>query len=87
MDDQPALDPQDEAFIDEAVKSGRYASRAEVIGEGLQLVREREEWLAAVREGVRRGLADVEAGRVVDLDEAFDQVEAMLDEMEAARRA
>jgi antitoxin ParD1/3/4 len=87
MDDQPALDPQDEAFIDEAVKSGRYSSRADVISDGLQLVREREEWLAAVRAGVQRGLDDVEAGRVVDLDEAFDQVEAMLDEMEAARRA
>lgn len=87
MDDQPALDPQDEAFIDEAVKSGPYASRAEVISDGLQLVRERDEWLAAVRVGVQRGLDDVEAGRVVDLDEAFDRVEAMLDKMEAARRA
>jgi antitoxin ParD1/3/4 len=87
MDEQPALGPQDEAFIDEAVKSGRYASRAEVISDGLQLVREREEWLTAVRAGVQRGLDDVAAGRVVDLDEAFDQVEAMLDEMEAARRA
>jgi antitoxin ParD1/3/4 len=87
MDDQPALEPEDEAFIDEAVKSGRYASRLEVISDGLQLVREREEWLATVRAGVQRGLDDVAAGRVVDLDEAFDQVEAMLDEMEAARRA
>lgn len=87
MDDQPALDPQDEAFIEEAVKSGRYASRGQVISDGLQLVREREEWLAAVRAGVQRGLEDVAAGRFVDLDEAFDQVEAMLDEMEAARRA
>lgn len=87
MDNQPALNPQDEAFIDEAVKSGRYASRAEVISDGLQLVREREEWVARVRAGVQRGLDDVAAGRVVDLDEAFDRVEAMLDEMEAARRA
>lgn len=86
MDDQPSLDPQDEAYIDEAVKSGRYAERADVISDGLQLVREREAWLAAVRAGVQRGLDDVAAGRVVDLDEAFDQVEAMLDEMEAARR-
>lgn len=87
MDDRPALDPQDEAFIDEAVRSGRYASRGEVISDGLQLVREREEWLATVRAGVQRGLDDVEAGRVVDLEEAFDQVEAMLDEMEATRQA
>jgi antitoxin ParD1/3/4 len=87
MDDPPAPDSLDEAFIEKAVKSGRYSSRAALISEGLQLVREREEWLAAVRAGVQRGLDDVAAGRVLDLDEAFDQVEAMLDEMEAARRA
>lgn len=42
MDDQRALDPQDEALIDEALKSGRYASRAEVLREGLPKVRERQ---------------------------------------------
>lgn len=43
--------------------------------------------LAALRAAIQRGIDDGKAGRVVDLDEAFDQVEAMLDEMEAARRA
>ncbi len=41
----------------------------------------------ALRIAIQRGIDDGEAGRVVDLDEAFDRVEAMLDEMEAARRA
>jgi predicted transcriptional regulator len=43
--------------------------------------------LASLRAAIQRGIDDGEAGRVVDLDEAFDQVEAMLDDMEAARRA
>ena len=47
----------------------------------------REARLAALRAAIQRGIDDGGAGRVVDLDEAFDQVEAMLDEMEAARRA
>ena len=47
----------------------------------------REARLAALRAAIQLGIDDGNAGRVVDLDEAFDQVEAMLDEMEAARRA
>ena len=87
MDDQPQLSPDDEAFIDEAVRSGRYGSRSEVLDEGLGKVREREAQIAAVRAAVQRGLDDVKAGRVVDIEEGFAEIYAMLNEMEAARRA
>ncbi len=87
MDDQPQLSTDDEAFIDEAVRSGRYASRSEVLDEGLGRVREREARIAAVRAAVQRGLDDVKAGRVVDLEDGFAEIYAMLDEMEATRRA
>jgi antitoxin ParD1/3/4 len=87
MDEQLGLGPQDEAFIDEAVKSGRYASREDVVREGLRVLREREDQMAAIRTAVRRGIEDANADRVVDLEEGFDQIEAMLDEMEATRRA
>jgi len=87
MDDQPQLSPDDEAFIDEAVRSGRYASRSEVLDEGLGRVREREAQIAGVRAAVQRGLDDVKAGRVVDIEEGFAEIYAMLDDMEAARRA
>jgi predicted transcriptional regulator len=40
---------------------------------------------AELRAAVKRGLEDIEEGRVVDLEEALDRIEAMLDEMEAAR--
>jgi hypothetical protein len=42
---------------------------------------------AELRAAVKRGLADIEEGRVVDLGEALDRIEAMLDELEAARPA
>jgi antitoxin ParD1/3/4 len=87
MDDQPQLSADDEAFIDGAVRSGRYASRSEVLDEGLGRVREREARIAAVRVALQRGLDDVKAGRVVDLEQGFAEIYAMLDEMEAARRA
>lgn len=87
MDGQAQLSSDDEAFIDEAVRSGRYASRSEVLDVGLDRVREREAWIAGVRAAVQRGLDDVKAGRVVDIEEGFTEIYAMLDEMEAARRA
>lgn len=45
------------------------------------------ERLAALRAAVEQGLEDVRAGRVTDLDAAFDRIEKMLDEIEAAKRA
>jgi antitoxin ParD1/3/4 len=86
MDNQPQLSPDDEAFIDGAVRSGRYASRSEVLDEGLGRVRAREAQIAAVRAAVQRGLDDVKAGRAVDIEEGFAEIYAMLDDMEAARR-
>jgi len=40
---------------------------------------------AELRAAVKRGLEDIEEGRVVDLEAALDRIEAMLDELEAAR--
>lgn len=86
MTDLPALDPSHEAFIDQAVRSGRYASRAALINQGVQLVRQREERLAAVRAAIERGIEDVRAGRVTDVEAALARIETMLDEIEAVKR-
>ncbi len=48
---------------------------------------EREARRAELRAAVKRGLEDIEEGRVVDLGEALDRIEAMLDELEAAKRS
>jgi len=74
MDDRPTLDAQDEAFIDEAVKSGRYASRAEILREGLPLVREREAQWARFDAEIQKGIDDLDAGRSLPLEEAFESV-------------
>jgi antitoxin ParD1/3/4 len=74
MDDRPQLSPDDEAFIDEAVRSGRYASRAEAVREGLPLVREREAQWARFDAEIQKGIDDLEAGRSIPLEEAFESV-------------
>ena len=49
--------------------------------------REREAHLAALRAAVQRGLDEIKAGCAADPDEALDRIEAMLDELEAAKAA
>jgi antitoxin ParD1/3/4 len=71
MDDLSQIGSRERATGDDSDRSGR----------------EREARLAALRAAIQRGIDDAKAGRVIDLDEAFDQVEAMLDQMETARRA
>ncbi|HEU0097218.1 MAG TPA: hypothetical protein VFQ67_00455 [Allosphingosinicella sp.] len=44
---------------------------------------ERETRRAELRAAVKRGLEDIEEGRVVDLEAALERIEAMLDELEA----
>ena len=65
-----------EGYVNELVTKGRYNSKSEVLREGVRLVQEREAKLAALDAALARGIADVEAGRVISLDEAFDRLEA-----------
>jgi hypothetical protein len=48
---------------------------------------EREVRRAELRAAVKQRLVDIEEGRVVDLGEALDRIEAMLDELEADKRS
>lgn len=68
------LGEQLEAFVAEAVKTGRYGSRSEVLREGVRLVQEREARLAKLDEALMRGIADGDAGRVTDAEVVFDRL-------------
>jgi hypothetical protein len=70
VDELPDLNRRDDAVDDEAVSAAGA----------------REDRLAALRAAVERGLEDVRAGRVTDLEAAFDRIETMLDEIEAVKR-
>lgn len=66
------------ARIRRKVESGRYSSTDEVLGSVLALLDERdgvlEGELADVRESVRRGTEQAEAGRVVPSGEVFGEL-------------
>ena len=67
-----------ERVVSELVGNGRYNSKSEVLREGVRLVQEREKRLAALDAELAKGMADVEAGRVVPLDEAFARLYSKL---------
>ena len=48
-----------QAFVDDLVKSGRFGSASEVVGEGLRLVEARERKLQELRDKINRS---IEAG-------------------------
>jgi antitoxin ParD1/3/4 len=63
-----------EEFVTKLVTEGRYGSKSEVLREGLRLLQEREARLAVLNAKLDEALADVEAGRLYDLEEVFDEV-------------
>jgi len=68
------LTARHEQIIEALVASGRYQNASEVLREGLRLLEDREARevakLAALREAVRVGEADFEAGRYQEFENA-----------------
>ena len=64
--------PEDlQQFVDHELASGRYYSTDELVIAGLRLLqRDRHEAVEAVKEG----LAEMERGEGIPLDEAFDEI-------------
>lgn len=65
-----------EDVVKELVSTGRYNSKSEVLREGVRLVQEREQRLAALDAALAKGIADADAGRMVPAEEVFDRLEA-----------
>ena len=80
------LTERQEQLIEKLVSSGRYQNASEVLREGLRLIEDRaaEERarLKALRDAVRVGDADIEAGRYRD----FHNAEDLLGHLEAIAR-
>lgn len=71
-------------FVEQMLACGHYQNASEVLREGLRLVQAREAEraakLAALREAVLVGLADIEAGRYTEFNDAAS-LDAYLAEM------
>jgi antitoxin ParD1/3/4 len=67
-------------LIRELVESGRYGSAAEVVLEGLSLLRDQELLRKARRDWldgeIRKGIESAERGELVPAEEVFDRLEA-----------
>jgi antitoxin ParD1/3/4 len=68
------LGDQLESFVAKLVESGRYGSKSEVLREGVRLVEEREKRLALLDAALERGVADIEAGRALGVEDVLDQL-------------
>lgn len=73
-----SLSPELELLIEQKVKSGMYNSASEVIRAGLRLLQEQDELkqvrLHELKLEVRKGLAQIDRGEVVDGDEVFREL-------------
>ena len=78
-----SLTPELEKLIQKRVDSGRYTSASEVVREALRLLEkkdqqdaERQRALKVFQEEMDRRIAELDAGKVVDVEEAFGQIRA-----------
>lgn len=74
-----------DGFIKNCLKNGRYKNASEVIRAGLAALefREREDEikLERLREELKKGIADIEVGRLTSI-ETDDQLNAFFDQIE-----
>ncbi|MGD1154207.1 MAG: type II toxin-antitoxin system ParD family antitoxin [Terriglobia bacterium] len=70
-----ALRPEHEHLIAEALRSGAYQSSEEVLEQALELLHERDAWLAENRAKIEAGFAAAQRGELIDSDRARAQME------------
>jgi Arc/MetJ-type ribon-helix-helix transcriptional regulator len=81
------LEDKLQASMDMLVQSGEFKSHAEIVAKGVALIEARQLRLKAFDEAVAQGWEDSQNGDVVDLDIAFDALEAKWEAKAAAQAA
>ncbi len=79
------LGSQLESYVAGLVRSGRFASRDDVLREGVRLLEEREKRLAVLDGAIARGLADADAGQVVSARDVAVRLRAKYQAMGAGK--
>ncbi len=69
------LRPEHEQLIAEALRSGAYQSPDEVIKRALELLHDRDTWLAESRAKIEEGYAAAQRGELIDSDQVRAQME------------
>ncbi len=81
------LSDQDQAFIDEQVKDGRYKSADDVIAAGLRLLGSEEGELQELRHLIQQGIDDIDAGRGLTFNNADEMTAHILRMAEGRKNA
>ena len=68
------LEPDIQDFVRDEVKRGSFASTSEYIETVLRQRQERERARQQLDEELQKGIDDIEAGRILSIEEAFDSV-------------
>lgn len=69
------LRPEHERLIAEALRSGAYQSSEEVIKRALELLHDRDTWLAENRAKIEEGYAAAQRGELIDGEQVRSQME------------
>lgn len=72
------LDDSSARFVENQVSSGRYATAGDVVRDALELMKEREAKLAALRQALQEGLDSGEP-QLFDFDEFLAEMHAEAD--------
>ena len=69
------LDPEHEELIAEALRSGAYQSPDEVVRRALELLHDRDAWLAENRAKIEEGYAAAQRGELLDAEQVRARME------------
>ena len=69
------LQPEHERLIAEALRSGAYQNPEEVIQQALELLHDRDAWLAENRAKIEEGYAAAQRGELIHPDQVRAQME------------
>jgi antitoxin ParD1/3/4 len=79
-----SLTPELDAFLQSRVKSGRYQTTSEVVREALRLLQreeqERDETFQQLKKKLEEGAAQAARGELLDGDDVFAELRAMIEE-------
>lgn len=82
MSKKYAIRPDLEAFVDQLVASGRYFCAAEVISDGLDLLKDqevaREARRAELLAGIDAAMADIDANGGIPAEDVFAEMEELI---------
>lgn len=79
-----SLTPELEQLVSDKVNSGRYESASDVIGEGLRLLRERDDRAGTLRREIRAGFEGVERGEFSEYE--IDDLRGLSERVKARGR-